>query len=251
MYTPLCIPQVNPSFHPCSSLQTPLRNIGVHWKYHAIINSFIRPDVNPSEEYNLPQKLREQRSDLAPVSIVWHNYALNNLDMEWIYSAPTAVLRPEVAVTLNNLGLAATITNLDISKNRLESLPIEVFQLPSLKHFTASHNEISLLPTTKYRSSIGSTSSDDVFNENNAGMWYCPHLEEIDLQNNNLTSLPGCLFLLPGLKILNASKNDVGTLPFDIWNTPNLRTVLLSNNYIKSLPVLPGASEVFSTNVNG
>jgi Leucine-rich repeat (LRR) protein len=207
--------------------------------------------VNPSEEYNLPQKLREQRNDLAPVSIVWHNYALNNLEKEWIYSAPKAVLKPEVAVMLNNHGLAATITNLDISKNRLESLPIEIFQLPSLRHFNASHNEISLLPIGKGRSGFGSTSSDDVFNENEAAIWYCPYLEEIDLQNNNLTSLPGCLFLLPGLKILNANKNDIGTLPFDIWNTPNLRTVLLSNNYIKGLPVLPGASEVVSTNVNG
>ena len=207
--------------------------------------------MNPSEEYNLPQKLREQRNDLAPVSIVWHNYALNNLEKEWIYSAPKAVLKPEVAVMLNNHGLAATITNLDISKNRLESLPIEIFQLPSLRHFNASHNEISLLPIGKGRSGFGSTSSDDVFNENEAAIWYCPYLEEIDLQNNNLTSLPGCLFLLPGLKILNANKNDIGTLPFDIWNTPNLRTVLLSNNYIKGLPVLPGASEVVSTNVNG
>ena len=205
-------------------------------------------DVNPSEEYNLPQKLREQRNDLAPISIVWHNYALNNLEIEWIYSAPKAVLRPEVAVTLNNQGLAATITKLDLSKNRLESLPIEIFQLPSLKHLTASHNEISLLPVGRRRTSVGSTSSDDVFAENEPAVWYCPYLEEIDLQNNNLTALPGCLFLLPALKILNASKNDIGTLPFDIWHTPNLRTVLLSNNYIKGLPVLPSASEVFSTN---
>ena len=208
--------------------------------------------VNPSEEYNLPQKLREQRNDLAPVSIVWHNYALNKIETEWIYAAPKAVLRPEVAATLKNTGLAATITNLDISKNRLESLPIVVFQLPSLKHFTASYNEISVLPIGKGSASSDGASPDDVFDENDSTeMMYCPHLEEIDLQNNNLTSLPGCLFLLPALKILNASKNDIGTLPFDIWNSPSLRTVLLSTNYIESLPILPNASEVFSANVNG
>ena len=207
--------------------------------------------MNPSEEYNLPQKLRDQRNDLAPVSIVWHNYALNDLEKEWLYSAPKAVLRPEVALTLNKSGLASTITKLDVSKNRLESLPIDVFQLPSLKYLTASHNEISLLPVGNGRSNAGSTSSDDVFDNNDVATWNCPYLEEIDLQNNNLTSLPACLFRLQGLKTLNASKNDIGALPFDIWNTPNLRTVLLSNNYIKSLPVLPSASEVFSNNMNG
>ena len=206
--------------------------------------------MNASKEYNLPQKFREQRNDLAPVSVVWHNYALNHVEPEWLYEAPKSVLRPEISATLNNASLAATITNLDISKNRLESLPVEIFQLPSLKHFSASHNEISLLPIGNSRTSVGSSSSDDVFSENESAIWYCPHLEEIDLQNNNLMSLPSCLFLLPGLKILNACKNDIGALPFDIWNSPNLRTVLLSNNYIQGLSALPNSSGVFSS-VNG
>ncbi|XP_028415469.1 leucine-rich repeat serine/threonine-protein kinase 1-like isoform X2 [Dendronephthya gigantea] len=233
------------------------KDVGNKCLHHAITNKdqeiamlLLGKDVNPSEEYNLPQKFRDKRNDLAPVSIVWHNYALNHIEPEWLFEAPKSVLRPEISATLNHASLAATITNLDISKNRLESLPIEIFQLPSLKHLSASHNEISLLPMGKGQGNVGSTSSDDVFSESEPSIWYCPHLEEIDLQNNNLMSLPGCLFLLPGLRILNASKNDIGSLPFDIWNSPNLRIVLLSNNYIKGLSVLPNASGVYST-MNG
>ena len=218
------------------------------------LNPYPYKGAHPSEEYKLPQKLRERRSDLAPVSIVWHDRSLNKLETRWIYNAPKAVLKADVVASVNELNLATTITNLDISKNRLESLPVEVFQLQSLKHLNASNNEISHLSSIRKGSpKVGNTSPDDVFDEedDSGPMWYCPHLEEIELQINNLTSLPGCLFLLPSLKTLNACKNDIGSLPFDLWNSPNLRTVLLSNNYIKCLPILPNASEVFSSNLSG
>ena len=207
-----------------------------------------------SQEHKLPQKLREQRPDLAPVSIVWHNHCLTNVRTRWIHCAPKAVLRSDVVDTMSHQNLAATITNLDISKNSLESLPVAVLQLPSLKYLNASHNKITFLPWLGNASpNLGDDSPDDVFDEAPSAnlMWHCPQLEEIELQDNNLTSLPSCLFTLPSLKSMNACKNDIGTLPYEMWHAPNLRTILLSKNYIVSLPILPNASGVYSANFNG
>lgn len=209
---------------------------------------YFSSDVHPSHEYSLPLKLREQHSDWAPISIVWHNYDLHKIEAAWLYSAPKAILRPAVSATMNNLMLASLITNLDLSNNRLQSLPIEIFQLSSLRHLNVSHNELSMLPVGKSRNDAESSSADDVFVENRTeiAVWYCPHLEEIELQYNNLTTLPGCLFLLPALRIVDANNNDLNGLPYDIWHSPNLRIAIFSNNYINNVPVLPNSSDVVS-----
>ena len=69
--------------------------------------------------------------------------------------------------------------------------------------------------------------------------WDCPLLEELDLQKNQLTAIPKCLFELQSLRVLNLLRNEIEELPLELWSAPSLKDVLLQQNNLKCLPSHP------------
>ena len=69
--------------------------------------------------------------------------------------------------------------------------------------------------------------------------WNCPLLDELELQRNELTSVPSCVFDLPNLKVLNLSRNKLKELPLKLWTAPSLKDVLLQDNELTCLPSYP------------
>ena len=69
--------------------------------------------------------------------------------------------------------------------------------------------------------------------------WNSPLLDELELQRNELTSVPSCVFDLPNLKVLNLSRNKLKELPLKIWTAPSLKDVLLQDNELTCLPSYP------------
>jgi hypothetical protein len=67
--------------------------------------------------------------------------------------------------------------------------------------------------------------------------WPCNNLSEIDLDNNQLKSLPFQLFQLKSLKHLNVSGNKLAHLPEEVWEAPSLVELNASFNLLSSLPI--------------
>jgi Leucine-rich repeat (LRR) protein len=186
---------------------------------------------------------------------------LSSIHPQWVVDAAKRI-NPQVAS--GNIGLhpvLKTITRLDISGNALNKLPLIIFQLPSLKVLNISENSINSLPTLhngRVRVQLGNGSgnsmskkyhscdniTDRVIEEEEdsdftyaESSWNCPHLEEIEMHHNSLTTLPTCVFELPTLRFLNAAYNDIDSLPFAMWFSPMLKTLDLKGNYLKTLPL--------------
>ena len=113
------------------------------------------------------------------------------------------------------------ISVIDISSNRLTTLPIELFQLNHLTQVDASRNEIAELPSLPGEEGHG---------------WSCPKLSSLDISSNHISSLPSCLFHLCELKEVNANSNRVTEVPAAVWTTPKLTKLHLNHNLLESFP---------------
>ena len=150
---------------------------------------------------------------------------------------------------------AVKVVNLD--RNFLKEVPIELFRLPKVIKIDLSHNHIAKLPEEDHYESLESTALCG---------WECGELEELNLANNHLTNLPGCIWVLPNLKTLYGQNNSITTLlpddkgfdfhtvlsvsmkkinfshnkldiiPRFVFELPNLRTVLFQHNMLQSIP---------------
>lgn len=214
--------------------------------------------LHPSRTSSSPEEI--WRLGAYPVSILWNGMKLSMLEPQWILTA-ACTLNPYSEAFAGLHPSLKTITRVDVSNNKLSKLPIVLFQMPALKTLSASDNEINGLPSLWIggRKDVSSKSSlkagkpysscenihenltfeescqDFTYAESG---WNCPHLEEIELHKNSLTTVPVCLFQLPMLKYLNVSYNDIQTVPFEMWTAPALKTLDLKGNFVKKLTVL-------------
>lgn len=190
-------------------------------------------------------------------------------------------LRRVKPLCLRQLTLSAMpIRELNLSKNNLKSLPLQVFQLEHLTELLVQNNRIVELPEAGF----GET-------------WKCTRLELVNLSYNNLLHLPACLWLLPNLRKICVSHNNISTfsdadiphdelskaltfidlssncigpelpqfffefsslrkayfsknklshLPDTIWQCPTLQELILSHNELVSLPWCDSSSETVS-----
>lgn len=104
---------------------------------------------------------------------------------------------------------------LNLSKQRLGTLPDELLQNRNLKVLRLYKNDLSELPEE-----IGDMQA----------------LEELYIGKNNLKSLPEGLCRLKNLKILSIQYNQLEKLPDSIGKLVNLEQLILNQNRIKRLP---------------
>ena len=147
------------------------------------------------------------------------------------------------------------VVNLD--RNFLKEVPIELFRLPNVVKIDLSHNHIAKLPEEDHRESLESTALCG---------WECGELEELNFSHNNLAKLPGCVWVLPKLKTIhchtnhlttllpedkgfnfhsvlstsmtkiNFSQNKLDIIPRFVFELPNLKTALFQHNLLQSIP---------------
>ena len=147
---------------------------------------------------------------------------------------------------------ATKIRIIQLERNHLEAVPIELFSLPTVTEIDLSFNKITRLPENEMVDFYG---------------WKCAFLEELNLSNNLLVKLNASVWQLPSLKKLNVchnhletllpdrgreireemlsdsldqldfSHNELKALPQFVFEFKNVRRINLSNNKLETLPV--------------
>lgn len=106
------------------------------------------------------------------------------------------------------------VYHLDLSKQKLQNIPEEIFLFNNLLSLNLSRNKISLIP---------------------AGIRNLTRLEILDLSKNSITILPPQLFELSQLKELHLSKNSIEAIPPEIEGLKSVIKIDLWQNEIKSI----------------
>lgn len=190
----------------------------------------------------------EQISSTGPgLQILWNGKKLSELKGEWfinsaVYSLDEPAssleqsddgkdmtetkrnLRRTEPVQLRQLTLTEMpIREMNLTKNNLKSLPLQIFHLEHLTDLSLSHNRIIMLP------------------EAEGDKWRCTRLENINLSHNNLIKLPACVWMLPNLRKICVAHNKLTSFSQDSIPKGELSKVLssidLSNNSLS--PTLP------------
>lgn len=114
------------------------------------------------------------------------------------------------------------ITEINLSSNKLESIPVELFQIETLLNLNLSKNSLVALP-----------SNFDPLSP----LYKCTSLLKLDLSNNRLSTLPEDLFFSVGntLEELDAHSNSIEALPPGLWICTRLHSLNLSHNRLSSL----------------
>ena len=115
------------------------------------------------------------------------------------------------------------LVEINLTENHLTSLPPELFQQRHLRTLQLSHNELSELPT----------SPDGL----RGTLYNCPRLRELDLDWNQLQSLPEefCRGVGQSLEQLNLVHNKLTELPPGLWMMRRLKKLKLNSNSLSHL----------------
>ncbi|CAI8037347.1 Leucine-rich repeat-containing protein 57 [Geodia barretti] len=112
------------------------------------------------------------------------------------------------------LSLKSSLRTLDLSVNRLTSLPLSMGDFSLLKTLNVSHNRLTSLPDLGQLKKLETLTADD----------------------NSLSSLPDSFSQLKSLKSLHLSHNKLSTFPPHLRQLSHLQFVDLSTNQIAEIP---------------
>ena len=156
---------------------------------------------------------------------------------------------------------------MDLSDNRLTSIPELLDKLSALTQLNLENNYLNHIPEWVFN--ISSLSSESLF-ELQLENWVLetPDSDEfltrivakkriltaeltLDLSNLNLTSIPECISKLSALRDLNLYNNLLTYIPDSLANLSSLTTLDLSNNQLTAIPALLGnLSELIFLNLS-
>uniref|UniRef100_UPI00398F04A9 PH domain leucine-rich repeat-containing protein phosphatase 1 isoform X2 n=1 Tax=Pristiophorus japonicus TaxID=55135 RepID=UPI00398F04A9 len=175
-----------------------------------------------------------ERNQLTSLKI--SGFFLKNL-----YAASNELVYIDAYPVPNNL------TSMDVSRNRLESLPAWVCEGKKLEALDISHNQICELPAKLFcNGSLRKLLAGHNQLRRLPQRFERTQAEVIDIQHNHLTELPSNLFLKADcLRCLNASANKLEILPPSCLSEEShsvLQELYLTNNYLtdKCVPLLTG-----------
>ena len=183
-------------------------------KVIGLILAFNNNVVATSEDRNVLPTDMSAYYDKILLDLNWNSKNLPYLNEQWLKMVIVESPHPRTEF--------CAISELDVSSNSLQEVPLAVFQLEHLLSMDLSRNKISVLPV----------------DEDGCG-WNCPSLRSVDIHNNQITQLPSCLFCLPKLKELSATENCLTYVPIEMWSAPKLKQLRLGRNQIVELPSKP------------
>ncbi|NWR66100.1 PIDD1 protein, partial [Bucorvus abyssinicus] len=159
------------------------------------------------------------------------------------------------------VGTLRCLTHLDLSFNRLSTLPSCILHLPSLRVLLVSHNSLVTLPEDfgslsrltffsamknqlkDLPQSIGELAELQDLDLSENALEFLPDevgnlhsCTELDLSGNRLLSIPDSLANLKSLRRLHLHSNLLVTVPASLASLPNLSRLDLQNNCLHAVP---------------
>ena len=139
---------------------------------------------------------------------------------------------PEKIMRLENSRVVVLdLSNSDLSRDGLTTLPAAIGRLTELRVLVAKRNRISSLPPELFK---------------------LTKLQRLDLANNKIASLPSSIGLLENLDTLDLRSNRLDSLPREIGSLKKLVVLQLWNNKLSRLEPaitqLPALKELYLTN---
>jgi Leucine-rich repeat (LRR) protein len=107
------------------------------------------------------------------------------------------------------------VLRLDLSKQKLSSIPDDVFRLHNLQELILNKCRINELPNRF------------------SGL---PHLQRLECEHNEIDSIPPSIFTLKHLKTLNLADNIIESIPDEVDRLDSLETLALWDNPIGYYP---------------
>ncbi|XP_029353806.1 leucine-rich repeat serine/threonine-protein kinase 1 isoform X1 [Echeneis naucrates] len=186
------------------------------------------------------------------VSVCWSGLQLPFLELDWFMDISSRITRLDLSS--NNLAALPSVVPwglinlqiLDLSNNLLKELPPTLSSqeviCSSLQQVNLCQNKLSSLPagflhlTHLQRIAAAKNQLTVLFDSHATTNWIgLRKLEELDVSNNSLTSLPtAVMHCLKSMSFLNVSRNKLGSFP-DPWACP-LKQCKASSNVIETLP---------------
>ena len=134
------------------------------------------------------------------------------------------------------LGRLTALEEINVSENKLVTVPAEVLQLPNLRRLYLHNNLIKALPDIS-----GCEKLETLLIQNNRltevpnGIGSLQMLKGFDAERNKIRDI-GDLVLCPKIDYINLNHNLIKTVPAELATLSSLQYLLLKNNPIVNLP---------------
>jgi len=117
--------------------------------------------------------------------------------------------------SLPDLSALCWLEEIDLSRNKFEEFPVELYDCVNLADIRLSHNNLKLVPS---------------------GIEKLVNLAALELGSNNINVIPNCLCGLKSLELLDLSGNGIKEIPQAISGLESLEILDLSHNPINTIP---------------
>ncbi|MGK7931113.1 MAG: COR domain-containing protein [Microcystaceae cyanobacterium] len=177
--------------------------------------------MTPQEVQHRIQKAKENHLTTLDLSNEW-----NTPNKEKLTSIPSEVFELE------------WLEELDLSNNQLSEIPEAITCLSNLSQLYLSNNQLSEIPEAITRLSNLSQLdlSDNQLREIPAAITCLSNLSILYLSSNKLAEIPEAITCLSNLSILYLSSNKLAEIPEAISRLSNLSQLSLSNNKLAEIP---------------
>lgn len=130
---------------------------------------------------------------------------------------------------------------LDLSHNKLETLPPQTRRLANLQTLNLNDNPLELfqlrqLPSLQNLEVLNMRNTQRTLQNFPMSLDSLSNLVELDLSQNSLSKVPDCLYNISNMKRLNLSDNEISELTTGVENWQKLETLNLARNNLKALP---------------
>ncbi|KAI8480800.1 Leucine-rich repeat serine/threonine-protein kinase 1 [Branchiostoma belcheri] len=163
-----------------------------------------------------------------PAILPWGMNKLERLNLS--HNALGALSLPEGREESNDI-LCLRMVDMDVSHNRLQWVPPQLFLIPSLEKLNLSNNQLKSL---EYALEDEITDLSNRPTPGSGSRWRCEKLKILDVSHNQLTELPEAIKNSKDLSRLILNHNKVKLLP-NPWGCP-LDILDASSNLLRTLP---------------
>jgi len=168
---------------------------------------------------------------------------IDKFESEWVLDLQDMDMTDEMLSSIlsyiDKLWKSDKVKSLILDKNKLNSLPPEIWNLNNLESLIWNDNfSIETIPEEIWQLkklwtlSLNNNRIETIPRE----IWQLKSLWTLSLNNNRIETIPREIWQLKSLQGFDLSDNEITTLPSEIWNLNNLWNLDLQNNKISSLP---------------